>query len=135
MKKVLFIFSLAGVAFSGYLSGVKLFSKTCAFGETCPFFLGYPACYYGFTLFLLLSILSGMLVWGSTDTRKTLDILTVVSILGVLFAGYYTLIELPLLFSAGFSAYMLGLPTCALGLIFFVAVLGIALRVRRSRGV
>lgn len=132
MKKTLFLLSLAGTAFSGYLSGVKLFSKTCAFGETCPFFLGYPACYYGFVLFLLLTVLSGMLLWGSANTRKTLNLLGVISVLGVLFAGYYTLIELPVLFSAGFSAYMLGLPTCALGLVFFVAVLVVAL-VARTR--
>jgi len=131
MKNALFLLSLAGTAFSGYLSGVKLFTKTCAFGETCPIFLGYPACYYGFVLFLLLTVLSGMLIWGNADSRKTLNTLTVISILGVLFAGYYTLGELPLLFSAGISAYVFGLPTCALGFVFFVAVLLIALTLRK----
>lgn len=131
MKNALFLLSLAGTAFSGYLSGVKLFTKTCAFGETCPIFLGYPACYYGFVLFLLLTVLSGILLWVNSNTRKTLNTLTVISILGVLFAGYYTLGELPVLFSAGLSAYMFGLPTCALGFVFFVAVLLIALTLRK----
>ncbi len=131
MTKILLLLSLAGTVFSGYLSSVKLFSKTCAFGETCPIFLGYPACYYGFVLFLLLTIFSGILIWGSTPARKTLTLLVFVSILGVLFAGYYTIVELPVLFSVGFSAYVLGLPTCALGLIFFVAVLAIALSLRK----
>lgn len=131
MTKILLLLSFAGTVFSGYLSSVKLFSKTCAFGETCPIFLGYPACYYGFVLFLLLTIFSGILIWGSTPARKTLTLLVFVSILGVLFAGYYTIVELPVLFSVGFSAYVLGLPTCALGLIFFVAVLAIALSLRK----
>lgn len=130
MYKTLFGLTIAGVLFSGYMSGVKFFSKTCAFGETCPYFFGIPACYIGFILFLILAILAGLLVFGDKN-RKTLKNMTLVSLLGVLFAGYYTILELPLLFSEGLSAYMLVLPTCALGLIFFVIILLMVLRAKK----
>lgn len=55
--------------------------------------------------------------------EKTADITVLaVSFLGILFAGYFTLQELPILFAEGFGAYMLGLPTCALGLIFYIII-------------
>ena len=130
MYKTLFALTIAGVLFSGYMSGVKFFSKTCAFGETCPYFFGIPACYIGFILFLILAILAGSLVFGN-KSKKTLKNMTLVSLLGVLFAGYYTILELPLLFSEGLSAYMLVLPTCALGLIFFVIILLMVLRAKK----
>lgn len=118
----LFVLGLAGVLFSGYLSGVKFFSDTCAFNEGCPYFLGYPACYYGFVMFLLIFIFSSLLLLSKIGTRKGLSIVMRVSILGILFAGYFTLQEIPLLLEQGFKAYMLGLPTCALGLIFYILV-------------
>lgn len=128
MNTVLLYLSLAGVLFSGYLSGVKFFSSQCAFGETCPLFLGYPACYFGFTLFVILMISATLLVFSRLSRRVLLQVMTFVSLLGVLFAGSYTLDELPLLFSEGVKAYMLGLPTCALGFIFFVCLLAVCIR-------
>ena len=55
-KKAALLLTLAGVLFSGYLSGVKFISDTCAFNEGCPYFLGYPACYYGFLMFSIMFI-------------------------------------------------------------------------------
>lgn len=130
MYKTIFGLSIAGLLFAGYMSGVKLFSNTCAFGESCPYFLGYPACYYGFVMYLILAILSLLLVWGKMDRIKALRWLGVVSFLGILFAGYFTLLELPLLFAEGLGAYMLGLPTCALGLIFYLLIFGFTLKAR-----
>jgi len=128
-KKVtwLFVLSLMGVMFSGYLSGVKFFTETCAFNESCPYFLGYPACYYGFGLFFTLFILSSLLLSQKVGKKKGVIYMNIVSSLGVLFAGYFTLKELPILFRDGLRAYLLGLPTCALGLIFFVVVLVVSL--------
>lgn len=122
MKKVIFYLSLAGVLFAGYLSSVKFFSKSCAFGESCPYFLGYPACYYGLVMFLLITAMP--ILWHFKKIKeKTADIsVLVVSFLGILFAGYFTLQEIPILFSKGLSAYLLGLPTCAMGLIFYIAI-------------
>ena len=133
MKKIILAFSVAGLLFAGYLSAIKLFNNTCAFGETCPYFLGYPACYYGFVLYALLTILGAFLVWERIEEKKILNAVLGVSFLGILFAGYYTLGELPLLFERGFSAYFFGLPTCALGLIFYVAIFVLSLVERFSK--
>ena len=121
-KTLLLILSLGGLAFSGYLSAVKLFTKTCAFNESCPYFLGYPACYYGFTMYLLLTIFSALMVTDKLEIKKSLMSIGVVSFLGVIFAGYFTFKELPVMLEKGLKAYILGLPTCALGLIFYTAI-------------
>jgi hypothetical protein len=117
----------AGLLFSGYLSGVKLFTNTCAFNEGCPYFLGYPACYFGFVMYLTMTvfiILARRGVWGEgTMLRSVL----VVSTLGILFAGYYTVGELPKLADEGLGAYLLGLPTCAYGLIVYLAIFTVTL--------
>jgi hypothetical protein len=133
-KKIvsLFVLSILGFWFSGYLSGIKFFSETCAFGESCPYFLGYPACYFGFIMFTLLLMLSFGLTYNKINIRVGIKGILTVSFLGVLFAGYYTLKEIPILFEKGVSAYILGLPTCALGLIFYVLVFLITLFTEKS---
>lgn len=132
MHKALFLLALAGFAFSGYMSGVKFFSGNCAFNESCPYFLGYPSCYFGFVMFTLITVFAGLLFFKKWDVKKALLGLTIVSVLGILFAGYYTLGELSLLLEEGLGAYLLGLPTCAYGLIFYTAIGVLALRARRS---
>ncbi|MFA6536196.1 MAG: hypothetical protein WC250_02380 [Candidatus Paceibacterota bacterium] len=121
--RLVLMFSVAGLLFAGYLSGVKLFTSTCAFNETCPYFLGYPACWYGFAMYSAMTILA-VLVWtGKMNVAKGLNSILGVSILGIIFAGYFSLIEMPRLLSGGFTAYVLGLPTCVLGLIFYILIL------------
>lgn len=122
IKKILLALSVGGVLFSGYLSAVKFFSKVCALHESCAYFLGYPACYYGFIMFLLLLVFNLLLLTGKMAEKTASRFVSVVSFAGILFAGYFTLSELPLLFARGFGAYFLGLPTCALGLIFYVVI-------------
>lgn len=122
MNKSILILSTAGVAFSGYLSSYKFFSDTCALGESCPYFFGVPACYFGFAMFLVLTILSYLTVFDRMGTPRALRAIQVVSGLGILFAGYFTIGELPRLLSLGLRAYILGLPTCALGLIFYILI-------------
>jgi uncharacterized membrane protein len=116
------ITTVAGVLFSGYMSSVKLFSNVCAFGETCPYIFGMPACYIGFVLFLSLLITSKLLVFTKIQTRKISKALLIISAAGVLYSLYFAIPELPLLFQNGFKAYMLGLPTCVLGSLFFIAI-------------
>lgn len=128
-SKVLLCLTSGGVLFSGYLSGVKFFTETCAFGESCPYFLGYPACYFGFVMFLALWILTVLSLTRKLGEHAVSRWLLGVSALGIIFAGYFTVGELPLLLSDGLKAYVLGLPTCVLGLIFYLAVFLIALRV------
>lgn len=127
--KVLLGFTLGGTLFSGYISGVKLFSDTCAFGESCPYFLGYPSCYYGFAMFVALLVVTVLALARTLEENDASRWLLGISALGIVFAGYFTIGELPLLLSDGLAAYMLGLPTCALGLIFYLAIFVIALRI------
>lgn len=87
-----------------------------------PSFLGHPACYYGFALYLIIAVFAGLLVWKKIKEKFALNVVLVASLLGVLFAGYFSMGELPLLLKNGFGAYVFGLPTCMLGLVFFIAV-------------
>lgn len=121
--------TLAGVLFSGYLSGVKFFKSTCAFNEPCPYFLGLPACYFGFAMFLTMFIVSLIShIKGNKDVMAA-KATTLVSLLGTLFAGYFVTREVLEVVQKGtFTLYGLGLPTCAYGLIFYIIILALSLR-------
>jgi hypothetical protein len=121
-KISLLIFTLAGVLFSGYMSAIKLFSKTCAFGETCPLFMGFPACYVGFLLFLTLFIISLSLLIKKHKDKILTNSIFFVSLIGFLFAFYYSAGEIPALIQNGFGFYKFGLPTCMMGLLFFTLI-------------
>lgn len=116
------IMTVAGVLFSGYMSGFKLISKTCAFGETCPLFLGMPACYIGFILFLSLFIVSLLFIMDKKPAGVLSKKFLIISFLGVVYSLNFAIPELPRLFQEGFSAYFFGLPTCVLGSLFFVII-------------
>ena len=133
MNKTIFGLGVAGFLFSGYMSVSTMLTGTCAFNESCPNFFGYPACYFGFLLFLLIMLYAGLLLWGKEDPRAPLHAVVAVSSLGILFSGYFTLAELPILLEQGFGAYVLGLPTCALGFILYVAVVLVALRTKKQQ--
>jgi hypothetical protein len=67
-----FVLSVMGTLFSGVLSYRELFGQTAL---ACPApgapgtLLGYPACVYGFFMFLALAIVTGLGLWaGSRDT-------------------------------------------------------------------
>ena len=126
-KVYLFVLSLSGVLFSGYLSFVKFFTKNCALSEPCPLFFGFPACYFGFGLFLGLFLLSLSLFVREAVVKDRSSIIAFVSFLGVLFASWFTLGEIPNLLS-GNIRYSLGLPTCAYGLIFFLIIFVLSFR-------
>jgi len=127
----IFFLTLGGFLFSGYLSFVKLFSNTCALNEPCPYFLGYPACWYGFALFSILFISSVVAQLNKKHTHLTHWIQIIISGMGILFAGYFTYPEVVRLF-AGNAAYSLGLPTCAYGLVFYILVFVLAIREVRA---
>jgi hypothetical protein len=78
-------------------------------------------------MYLAITLFALGLVFKKLKRQLVLNAILTVSFLGILFAGYYTIGELPLLFVNGISAYVLGLPTCALGLIFYVAVFSLTL--------
>ena len=118
--------SICGVLFSGYMSAVKFFTSNCIASEPCPLFLGYPACYFGFGLFLTLfvtSVLGLTRVLGFTAMRNTIR---VVSLGGILFAGNFVLQEVQRFWVNGFQPGAFGLPTCAYGLAFFLGILGLS---------
>ena len=116
------ILSLAGVLFSGYMSSIKFFTQTCAFNEPCPIFLGLPACYFGFFLFIFLALFSALVFFKRMNDFTGLRVVLTVSLVGIIFSGSFSMQELPKLFSQGIRAYALGLPTCTLGLLFFIII-------------
>jgi uncharacterized membrane protein len=122
-KRLNLLLASAGVLFSGYLSGVRYFSDSCAFSEPCGFFLGHPACYYGFALF---ATMFGVALLGfAQQLRVSFEryALRTVSFAGMLFAGYMVALDIQ---NRAPGAPVLGLPTCAYGLIFFAAIFGVS---------
>lgn len=120
-NKTMFYLGLAGLLFSGYLSSIKIFTSTCAFNETCPYFLGYPSCFFGFGMFLIIFIAALLGLMRKISNRGMSKVIAWVSFLGILFAGYFTIPEIGTLLS-GSSNYSLGLPTCAFGLVFYIII-------------
>jgi uncharacterized membrane protein len=120
--------SAAGTLFAGYLSGVKLFSGSCAFSEPCPYFLGYPACWFGFALFLTLLALSLFGLFGKFRATEAARWIVNVSAVGTVFAGSFVVKEVFGWFRYGFTPYGFGLPTCVYGLVFYAALLVLAAR-------
>lgn len=61
--KILFVIGLGGLIFSGVLSYQEVFGSTAV---TCPApgapgtVLGYPACVYGFFMYLAIVVVAGM---------------------------------------------------------------------------
>lgn len=133
-KKIitLFILAIAGFLFSGYMSSVKFFTNTCAFNETCPYFLGIPACYFGFAMFTVIFIASFATLFKLIEIKNGIRWMLSFSILGNLFAGYFSAIEIPVWIESGFRTYFFGLPTCTLGLVFFVLILIFAFLAKRG---
>lgn len=131
-QTILLALSVAGLLFSGYLGGLKLFSDTCAFNETCATFLGYPTCYYGFVMYLLIFGLLLTSRFGKMSVSRALYGVAGISFAGILFAGYYSTIELSSLMIGDISGFLLGLPTCAYGFIMYIAIFCVALAALRQ---
>ena len=117
-KKILLVLTLAGVLFSGYLSAVKLLTDTCALNEPCPYFLGYPSCWYGFAMYLVMFAATAFALFGKTNAKAALKTDLIVSFLGILFAGRFAIQE----FMQSTITGVLGLSTCVYGLIFYILI-------------
>ncbi len=122
MKKILLGLSVAGLLFSGYVSALKLFSHTCAFGSSCPYFLGYPACYFGFVLFLVLTFFA-VEILRERDEYIAWEFR--IGLLALAYALYILYLEWPL-WKAGIAGSLFGLPTCVWGFLFFAGITSIA---------
>ncbi len=116
--RVATLLSGAGVLFAGYLSAHRALLGVCAFDEACPFFLGYPACFTGFALFLALFAVSAIGLARRTEAAWPILANLGISTLGLAFAGGMTAREL-----RAHVHYKMGLPTCAWGFLFFAAVM------------
>jgi len=123
---IIFWLALAGVLFAGYLSAVRLITKECAFNEPCPYFLGIPACWYGFVMFLVMFAAAASARFGYLSGVVATDILQWVSLLGILFAGSFTLKELFAWLRAP-RRYALILPNCSYGLVFYIVIFVLSL--------
>ncbi|MGC9605161.1 MAG: hypothetical protein ABSF56_00140 [Minisyncoccia bacterium] len=127
--------SIAGLLFSGYLSGVKLMTNSCALGESCPYFLGYPACLYGFAMYLIMTVAA---IWAlavpAERARNPLTTIATVSFLGIIFAGSFVVQEVSSWIGLGhIIPYTLGLPSCAYGLVFYIAIFVVSVLSLRRR--
>lgn len=122
-KIALFGLTLAGVSFSGYLSAIKFFTDTCAFNESCPYFIGYPACWYGFAMYLVMFATACLALVGKLAFKKSLNIIRGVSLLGIIFSGSFAIQEVMRSRATG----TLGLSTCVYGLLFYLAIWIVAL--------
>ena len=120
--KISIFLTLAGVCFSGYLSSVKLFSGNCAFGESCPIFLGQPACYYGFAIFFAMFVGTIVAYFKKIDEKWPVKYNLILSALGILFSGSFVAQEIAIWMKHGFESTFFGLSTCAYGLLFYIAI-------------
>ena len=117
--KIIFIFALIGVLFSGYLSLAKIITTKCTTKEGCVYFFGFPTCFYGFAMFLALFILSALVFFKKTKTpEKLMKGVLGVSIIGIIFSGYFIIQELFINPICPPEGCTLILPTCVYG--FFV---------------
>ena len=122
--KIIFILSLGGLLFAGYLSGIKLVSGSCAFNDPCPYFLGYPACWYGFGMYLFMLVFSGLGLLGKMKVPSVFKAVSIISFIGILFAGRFALQELVY----GEFTGTLGLSTCVYVLIFYILIFSVSFR-------
>ncbi len=125
------ILSFLGFLFSGYISLTKLLTHSCALREACPYFLGYPACWYGFGMFSIIFITSIVSIHRKTNILYWIQLIT--AVLGVFFAGYFTLPEVTRLIFG--HQYILGLPSCAYGLIFYILIFVFSIKALQNNNI
>ena len=120
---LLFIFwlALSGTVFAGYLSAVRLLTKQCALDRPCPYFLGFPACWVGFALFLFLLGAVALTRMGYL-TVMAAPVMAGFSLIGIVFSGYFTLKEVFVWVRSTEPSKKLVLPSCAYGLVFFIVI-------------
>jgi uncharacterized membrane protein len=54
----IFIISIAGILFSGFLSYKELFKKSCPLGSCGQKIAGIPVCVYGLIMYLIIFVIS-----------------------------------------------------------------------------
>lgn len=131
MKRIKCIIGLSifGTLFSGYLSWGKFFNGTCTLQNGgCSDFLGYPTCYYGFVMFILLLTFS--VLYKLKGKMQYLKALCRISLAGILFSTWFSFIEIiPMITEK--VRYDLFFPSCFYGLIAYIAIFCIARKINK----
>ncbi len=139
MKKIdsIILLAILGTLFSGYLSAVKLFSKTCAIDTGCSYFLDYPTCYYGFAIFALIflsALANKFCSWGGQKMATArLHALRTFAGAGIIFSTYFSTVEIWQMISKKMVYGALIMPTCFYGLIFYIWVFALSLKYKAVR--
>lgn len=120
VMKVLLVFAVAGVLFSGYLSYYTFASGHPA----CElFFFGMPSCFYGLIMYLLVFLLAFSLSINSA-TRSTRTIaMALVAEVGIIFATTLTTYVISAVSCTKLD--ILGIPPCVYGLAMYLILLAL----------
>ena len=133
--KLILIFSIAGLLFSGYLSYYNVFVGGCSEtiiscgGPDQVLIFGLPTCVLGFFMYLAVSALS-LIGLMSENKRKFLKIIFGLGLFGAAFAGFLSFYEIYIL-----NINFTGIPACVVGLVIyaFIAIIsGLGLRVAKK---
>lgn len=116
---LVFYFSLAGTLFAGYRTIVRLATKTCAFGETCPNVFGVPACIIGSLFFLAIFISSAGMRFSFLSPELAVPGMFWGALLGLVYSGTLSLSEL---FFEIRKKKPLILSSCACGFLLFAVI-------------
>ena len=130
LQAILYL-SVSGTIFAGYLSGVKFFAEKCALDASCATFFGVSTCYFGFGIFLLLLAFS-IIAFKKIDVKIIRNGTVPVVTLGIIFSGYYSIVEIIPALQTGFTGTLI-LPTCTYGLLVYVAILYFASKVDKKQ--
>ena len=120
------VLTLGGVLFSGYLSFYKLLTGNCALNEPCPFFLGHPACWYGFAMFVAMFLIALSARIRNRAFRRPVMFTAAISLLGIIFSGSFVWSDVQV-WLASAQSYALILPSCVYGLIFYIVIFALSL--------
>ncbi len=134
MKKILAALTLlaaGGTLFAGYLSYGQVFTGRCLLGQTCPFMWGYPACVYGFGMFVLMLVIT-LLALGGISTRTMLRLNALIATLGIAFSGWLVVGEIV---NGTLIGGSLGGSSCLWGRAMYIAILYFSRRGVRTLGV
>ena len=134
--KVIFILAIVGAIFAGAVTARQLIAPATEPGIfSCVglSIFGLSPCPYGLTLFLLLSVISGLMVWRQLSWHRWLQLVAAV---GVGFSGWVVWRELCLPLIQGGPVFwesfsLARVPACAWGFIVFLVIFIITLTLRQ----
>lgn len=124
--RTILVIATAGILFSGYLS---YYTFTTGQSACELFFFRLPSCFYGLVMYALIFLLC-LLMLRSKVRNKVLTVMTVLSIVGILFAGFLTwyVLNNP----SCTSLKILGIPPCVYGLAMYIIIFILAYLELRS---